>query len=268
MSTEQKRTPQKGDWYQGKMERYLCVDTNSKGCSVWRGKDEAFYSFGDNYYWSQWKHLPNCTGWDGVEPAVKTPQHGEWWITDSGTIVYCCGPDVDGDAVFQFGNGEYDGYYPDVVSKWHHEPRCTGFDWIEPATEKCPKYFVHKDGAFPNFAYAVQLEDDTKADAVAKDGVMFVGRFAASEVKAFVDSGAWIEVDKKKALANVVYPLTGNISTPEPKQVEFRVWCLPANMKTGAHLIGFSNEVEHMHDSVWREVKVNASGKFYYEDSK
>lgn len=207
ISTEQKRTPQKGDWYEGgdgiHTEWYLCLDTNNKGDTVWRRiRDGVFFNFSSDYYWSKWRHLPGCTG-----------------------------------------------------------P-----DWVEPATETWPKYYVHKDGSFLNFAYAIWESVDSHVGVVAKGGVFFPARYKPSVASGWIQDRMWIETTREKALANVVYHRTGNTITPEPKQVEFRVWCIPANLKTGASLIGFTNEVQHMRDQNWREVKVNAGGQFYYEE--
>lgn len=60
---------------------------------------------------------------------MKTPQVGEWWIFDD-DIFYCCGKDTDGDSVFQDDYGSYTASA--TMTGWHHEPRCTGFDWVEP----------------------------------------------------------------------------------------------------------------------------------------
>jgi len=66
---------------------------------------------------------------------TKTPKPGEWWVSDSGVIAYMVGLTLEGDPAWQqkgcsrlinFDRIKY------FLACFHHEPRCTGFDWVEP----------------------------------------------------------------------------------------------------------------------------------------
>jgi len=67
----------------------------------------------------------------------RKPKAGEWWVSNDGTkIGYVCGFDSGGDPVAEYSCGDYDDYdayeMATFLTHWHHEPRCTGFDWVEP----------------------------------------------------------------------------------------------------------------------------------------
>jgi hypothetical protein len=67
----------------------------------------------------------------------KKPQAGEWWFYNGGGIkVYIVGTASDGSCVYESKTGEPEGN--DDWSGWHHEPRCTGWDW-QPEPE--PEWF-------------------------------------------------------------------------------------------------------------------------------
>lgn len=68
----------------------------------------------------------------------KKPQAGEWWINDdSGLKVYFIGKCPEGILVWKIKHGDV--AYADLDwSGWHHEPRCTGWEW-QPEPE--PKWF-------------------------------------------------------------------------------------------------------------------------------
>lgn len=62
----------------------------------------------------------------------KTPQPKEWWFADNGTgRVYICGLTQGGVPICQARPGD-DVYADDEWEAWHHEPRCTGWDWVPP----------------------------------------------------------------------------------------------------------------------------------------
>ena len=69
----------------------------------------------------------------------KTPKPGEWWVSNSNSnfeIVFICGFDPDGDPVWLNDDGGATVSMMCLfVSDWRHEPRCTGFDWVEPSAE-------------------------------------------------------------------------------------------------------------------------------------
>jgi len=65
---------------------------------------------------------------------TKTPNAGEWWVrNDDGAIVFICGCDQDGDPVWIDDEEElHNSMLRFFTEEYHHEPRCTGFDWVEP----------------------------------------------------------------------------------------------------------------------------------------
>ncbi len=75
--------------------------------------------------------------------TTKTPQREQWWIDNrDGQIVYIVGHNRDGGAVYEDAEGWVDYLADNDWSDWHHEPRCDGFEWMEPTAETWPKYYV------------------------------------------------------------------------------------------------------------------------------
>ena len=74
---------------------------------------------------------------------TKTPNAGEWWVrNDDGAIVFICGCDQDGDPVWIDDEEElHNAMLRFFTKEYHHEPRCTGSDWVEPPAEVWPKYY-------------------------------------------------------------------------------------------------------------------------------
>jgi len=72
----------------------------------------------------------------------QKPKAGEWWVANDGTkIGYVCGFDSEGDPVVEYsGHDDYE--MATFLTHWHHEPRCTGFDWVEPPAEVWPKWYI------------------------------------------------------------------------------------------------------------------------------
>lgn len=64
---------------------------------------------------------------------TKTPQAGEWWISDDGSIAFIVGTKRNGDVICENAMGHSYPYLPAKMQKWHHEPQCDSFDWKEPA---------------------------------------------------------------------------------------------------------------------------------------
>ena len=82
---------------------------------------------------------------------TKTPNAGEWWVqNDDGTIVFICGADPDGDPVYFDEGGErlHISTLRFFNQEYHHEPLCTGFDWlpVEPAVDPGESYEVLSEG--------------------------------------------------------------------------------------------------------------------------
>jgi len=67
---------------------------------------------------------------------TKTPNAGEWWVSDSGLIAFVVGIAIDGDPVWQ-QNGSRQIMSDQLeffLACFNYEPRCTGFDWVEPVS--------------------------------------------------------------------------------------------------------------------------------------
>jgi len=69
---------------------------------------------------------------------TKLPNSGEWWLqNDDGTIVFICGFDPDGDPVYMDDDEElHNSILRFFTQAYHHEPLCTGFDWLPVESSK------------------------------------------------------------------------------------------------------------------------------------
>lgn len=67
---------------------------------------------------------------------TKTPQPGEWWLRNTGRggrIFFICGFTPDGCPVcWNQDVGFFSSKMRFFCREFHHEPRCTGFGWVEP----------------------------------------------------------------------------------------------------------------------------------------
>lgn len=65
---------------------------------------------------------------------TKLPRPGEWWVRhEGGKIFYICGFDPDGCPVhWNDSVGFYTSKMRFFCREFYHEPRCTGFGWVEP----------------------------------------------------------------------------------------------------------------------------------------
>ena len=65
---------------------------------------------------------------------TKTPKAGEWWVSDRGVIAYVLGLTLNGDPAWQQKGSRLclSDKIKFFLSCFHHEPRCTWFDWVEP----------------------------------------------------------------------------------------------------------------------------------------
>jgi len=70
---------------------------------------------------------------------TKTPKPGEWWVSGSSLIAYVVGLTLDGDPAWQQKGSRkiMSDEMKFFLACFHHEPRCTGFDWVEPPAEVC-----------------------------------------------------------------------------------------------------------------------------------
>ena len=70
---------------------------------------------------------------------TKTPQPGEWWLRNTGRggrIFFIVGFDPEGRVVHYNENvGLFTSKMRFFCRQFRHEPRCTGFGWVEPAID-------------------------------------------------------------------------------------------------------------------------------------
>jgi len=103
---------------------------------------------------------------------TKTPNAGEWWVSDRGVIAYVVGLGLNGDPAWQQQGSRQilTDQMKFFLACFHHEPRCTGFDWLPVADalarEFCaenPKYCVMCGVVFG----AVPVQPDEVSDMAA-----------------------------------------------------------------------------------------------------
>jgi len=140
---------------------------------------------------------------------TKLPNAGEWWVqNDDGTIVYICGCDPDGDPVSM---DDYATFYNSALrfftQEFHHEPLCTGFDWL-PEAEVWPKWiiadhwsdtaYVRRDSADSNSSYTIEGRKRENKN----------GKFshAAPSIDSLIANKTWRYVTEVEALARVQHP--------------------------------------------------------------
>ena len=143
---------------------------------------------------------------------TKTPNAGEWWVrNDDGAIVFICGCDPDGDPVWMDEDEElHNSMLRFFTEEYHHEPRCTGFDWVEPkpVAGVWPKWiiadhwndtsYVRLDSAYANSSYTI---DGKKRET--KDGKP---SHAARNIDTLINKKSWRYVSEAEALARVRHP--------------------------------------------------------------
>ncbi len=134
--------------------------------------------------------------------AAKTPIAGEWWIHKLGVVRRVIGTKRDGAAIFEDQFGDY--YAVTDFSDWHHEPRCTGFDWVEQPAEVWPKYYVCD--TWKTAAY-IQRKSSGPLVIVNKDGsVEKPGRWWEKSDNYNVERRAFVEVTESEAKSRLKPP--------------------------------------------------------------
>jgi hypothetical protein len=66
-----------------------------------------------------------------MSDETKTPQPGEWW-SDAGEIIFVIGRNSAGHITYERAGIIEEMDDESELITWHHEPRCTGWDWVEP----------------------------------------------------------------------------------------------------------------------------------------
>jgi len=88
----------------------------------------------------------------------KQPQAGEWWIAPSGIIVRIFGTKINGQILYESDiGGSCHSAKAEWWSEWHHEPRCTGFNWVAPEPETFPQYWTTMDSQDSYVAYVRRI---------------------------------------------------------------------------------------------------------------
>ena len=64
---------------------------------------------------------------------TKTPQAGEYWVSDDGSIIRIVGTKLNGGVIYENQAGF--SFQFNSMTNWRHEPRCDSFDWVEPPAE-------------------------------------------------------------------------------------------------------------------------------------
>ena len=138
---------------------------------------------------------------------TKTPKAGEWWVSDRGVIAYVVGLTLVGDPAWQqqgstMINFDQIKYF---LECFHHEPGCTGFDWLLVA-DVWPKWiigdhwsdtaYVRCDSADSNSSYTI---DGKKRET--KDGKP---SHAAASIDSLIANKTWRYATESEALARVV----------------------------------------------------------------
>jgi len=140
---------------------------------------------------------------------TKLPNAGEWWVrNDDGAIVYICGCDPDGDPVFMDDDEElHNSTLRFFTQEYHHEPLCTGFDWL-PVAEVWPKWIIADH--WSDTAY-LRRDSADEISAYTIDGKKREnknGKFshAASNIDSLIANKTWRYVTESEALARVQHP--------------------------------------------------------------
>lgn len=61
---------------------------------------------------------------------AKTPEPGEYWVSDDGGTIRIVGVKLNGGVIYENQAGF--SFQFNSMTNWHYEPRCTGFNWTEP----------------------------------------------------------------------------------------------------------------------------------------
>lgn len=107
---------------------------------------------------------------------LKTPEAGEYWISDDGSLIRIVGVKLNGGVIYENQAGF--SFQFNSMTNWRHEPRCTGFDWTEPPAidpgegwELLPVGTVLRDGDEYLDSFGVWIETQ-QADACVGDTTM------------------------------------------------------------------------------------------------
>lgn len=116
---------------------------------------------------------------------TKTPERDEWWLYNANhnCRLFIVGANSSGHMVGEDRDGNYevfDGRGNMAVEFWHHEPRCTGFDWEEPpAIDPGEGWELLKNGEVINVADEYFDKHNQKWCRTISGGLKVGGQFTA-----------------------------------------------------------------------------------------
>jgi hypothetical protein len=107
-----------------------------------------------------------------MSDETKTPKAGEFWVSDDGQkVAFICGFDEVGDPVVKRAGDIYDYEMAELLKRWHHEPRCDSFDWVEPpAIDPGEGWELLPKGTVIQKCDEVRIQGSTNWTATTRDG--------------------------------------------------------------------------------------------------
>ena len=160
------------------------------------------------------------------ETKTKKPAKGEFWVPASGKPCLCLDTNDDGRTVWRTSNGAFHLFGDDFYWKqWHHEPRCTGWDWVEPVEPPLPRYFVYvgTDVCFWDF---VKVTAFGEKPMKYEDGTLqpYSRMVCRKDVEDWTKRGLWKEITEAESEAlKVKEPVAAEVwpaVEPQPKQIK------------------------------------------------
>ena len=144
---------------------------------------------------------------NGDQKRLK-PEVGQWWVNVVGDpprvhktgIVFFVGRDSKGRLLWEDCQGHIETDYNLDWSNWHHEPACTGWDWVP---ETFPQWYSYKTGLFEsnNDPYLIRVDSDVKQAFVHRSGKIDRVNYPykPQELIENVRSGSWKKLSQQEA---------------------------------------------------------------------
>jgi hypothetical protein len=147
----------------------------------------------------------------GTETMKNKPNVGQWWVNVVGDpprvhktgIVLFVGRDSKKRLLWEDCQGHIETDYNLDWSGWHHEPACTGWDWVPEVKEEFPQWYSYKTGPFEsnNDPYLVRVDSAGKQSFVHRSGKVdnVTYPYKPKELVENVRSGAWKRLSQQEA---------------------------------------------------------------------
>jgi len=136
------------------------------------------------------------------------PEIGQWWVNvvddpprvyKTGIVLFV-GRDSKGRLLWEDCQGHIETDYGCDWSDWHHEPACTGWDWVP---EAFPQWYSYKTGLFEsnNDPYLIRVDSDVKQAFVHRSGKIdrVTFPYKPQELIENVRSGSWKKLSQQEA---------------------------------------------------------------------